>query len=92
MKKALMMATMAALAFSIPAMANEGDKEAKIQMKVDKKFAEVDTNGDGMISKEEHQAKADKMFSETDANSDGSLSKDEVKAAIKKEWEEHKKK
>ncbi len=43
-------------------------------------FKELDTNGDGFISKAEWTAKGDKMFAEIDANHDGKISPEEMKA------------
>lgn len=90
MKKALMMAAVAAFALSAPVMANESNKDTTLQIKVDKKFSETDTNGDGMISKNEHEEKGGEKFSDADTNSDGSLSKAEVTAHMRKEWSEKK--
>ena len=42
--------------------------------------AEMDTNKDGAVSKEEWQAKGEKMFAEIDANKDSKLSEEEIKA------------
>lgn len=43
------------------------------------RFAKTDTNGDGVISRDEFMARAAKRFEKMDANGDGSLSKDEMK-------------
>lgn len=43
-------------------------------------FKEMDTNGDGMVSKAEFDAAHDKFFKEMDANGDGQLSPEEMKA------------
>ncbi len=96
MKKALMMAV-AATMFAMPAMANDKDmtpaeKEAKMEKKADMWFDKIDSNGDGKISKEEHDAFGDSMFTKADANSDGNISKEEMMAAKKKEHEEMKSK
>ncbi|WP_417509945.1 hypothetical protein [Methylophaga sp.] len=54
--------------------------------KHDKKgyFAHIDTNGDGVITKEEATAAALKRFEKMDANGDGQVTKEEAKAAHKK--------
>ncbi len=92
MKKALIMSLAAMTLAATPALAehHEGDKAEMLKMKVDKKFAEADTNGDGKISEDEHENKSEKMFNEADTNNDDYLSRDEVTAAMKKEWEEKK--
>jgi Ca2+-binding EF-hand superfamily protein len=47
------------------------------------KAAKADTNGDGVISRDEAKAKPrlEKRFDKIDTNKDGALSKDEIKAA-----------
>jgi Ca2+-binding EF-hand superfamily protein len=55
----------------------------------------VDTNGDGMVSRDEFMAKHEAKFNEMDADNDGNLTKDEMKAAkdtMKKRWKEQKEK
>ena len=50
---------------------------------------DLDTNGDGFVSKDEWRARGDKMFEEMDANHDGKISADEMKAhseAKRAEW------
>lgn len=74
--KTLLIAGTALMLAAAPAMANE--------MKMKEHFKMMDTNHDGMISKEEHAASAEKMFMEADANKDGKLSETEM-AAFKKQ-------
>ena len=80
MKKALMMAALACV-MAAPAIAKDdmspAEKDAKMEKKADMWFSKIDTNGDGMISKEEHMAFGEKMFSETDKDGNGSISMDE---------------
>lgn len=45
-----------------------------------KHFKETDTNGDGVISKDEWRAQGDKMFAERDTNHDGKISQQEMEA------------
>jgi len=46
------------------------------------KFAEIDTNSDGKITRAEGQAHSDARFAKTDANADGSVTATEMKAAM----------
>ncbi|MCD8493982.1 MAG: EF-hand domain-containing protein [Alphaproteobacteria bacterium] len=52
-----------------------------------KMLKDADTNGDGMISKDEFTAFHEKRFTEMDTNSDGQISQDEIKAKAQ-EWRE----
>lgn len=56
------------------------------QAKVDAKFAEVDTNKDGVINMSEHNAASKKMFDDADTNNDDMVSKAEKLAYMEKEW------
>jgi len=55
-------------------------------------WADVDTNGDGNISKEEAAANPglSQVFDQADANADGSLTADEYKAFVSKNYGEQK--
>lgn len=55
-------------------------------------WADVDTNGDGNISKEEAAANPglSQVFDQADANTDGSLTADEYKAFVSKNYGEQK--
>ena len=50
----------------------------KNQMMVDKHMKMMDTNSDGLISKEEHEKGAEKMFKDADTNGDNMVSKQEM--------------
>jgi Ca2+-binding EF-hand superfamily protein len=50
----------------------------------DKKFAKMDTDGDGAISKSEHSAGAQRMFAEMDSSGDGVVTVREMDAMIAK--------
>lgn len=69
-----------ALTFAAPlyAMEGEGDRHAQ-------HLKEVDTDGDGKVSKTEFLAKAEKRFAEADANGDGFIVKEEHKA-MRAKW------
>ena len=43
-------------------------------------FEQIDTNGDGVITKEDMAAKAEERFKSADTNGDGKLSAEEMKA------------
>lgn len=58
----------------------------------DKHFKEMDSNGDGMVSKAEFDAAHDKHFKEMDTNGDGQLSPDEMRAGHKAMMEQGKNK
>lgn len=53
------------------------EKKDKDEMSAAEKISVIDTNGDGKISRSEHEAGSDKMFTKMDANDDGVLTKDE---------------
>lgn len=62
--------------------------------KMDDKMMMMDTSGDGMVSRAEHDAFASKSFGMMDANGDGMMSKDEMKMGkekMEKEMKEMKK-
>lgn len=89
MKKTLVLASVLAVC-AAPAFANDmKDHHKWMEEKADTMFKEVDANGDGMISKAEHEAFAEKMFSDADTNKDGSISKEECRAMHKKEMDKH---
>jgi Ca2+-binding EF-hand superfamily protein len=46
------------------------------------RFAAIDTNGDGKITREEDQAHADSRFAKADTNGDGAVTAAEMKAAM----------
>ncbi len=60
----------------------------------EKMFEKHDTNGDGVISKEEFMAHAEERFGKMDKDGDGKVTKEEareVREEMKKKWKEHKK-
>ena len=85
MKKYVLAGIMSAMLIA-PAYANDKDMSAK----VDHWFNKIDSDSDGMITKEEHTAFGDSMFMEADANKDGKISKSEMTAQKKKEHDEMK--
>ena len=89
MKKIITAAAMLAL-MAAPAFAKTMHDDAHIKAMVDDKFSMMDTNSDGMISKDEHDAAMTKMFNDADTNGDGMISKDEMTAEVKKEMAKYK--
>src|SRR5215471_6725590 len=71
---ALGFAGVSGFAFRSVALAND----------VDTKFQEMDTNGDGKISPDEHAAHASRMFARMDANADGKVTAAEMTAGHEK--------
>ncbi|MGK2959521.1 MAG: hypothetical protein ACSLFB_14250 [Acidimicrobiales bacterium] len=59
-------------------MMEDGMTPMMSQMMVDKHMKMMDTNGDGLISKEEHKKGAEKMFKDADTNGDNMVSKQEM--------------
>ncbi len=60
-----------------------------------KMFEKHDTNGDGVISKEEFLSHAEDRFSKMDTDGDGSVTKEEgeaAKAKMKEKWKEKREK
>jgi hypothetical protein len=91
MKKILMLTAAFMMFQSLPVLADdhEGGHEGKPKME---RAIKGDTNGDGMISKDEFLSKAQERFGTTDANGDGNIDRDEAKAAHEKRRAEKKEK
>lgn len=70
-----------ALLVATPALADKGRKHER--------FAKLDLDGDGQISKQEFNQHHDEMFLKIDKNADGALSKDEMRAMIKDRRKQH---
>lgn len=78
----------AAMAFSGPVMAGEHGGKHHGKM-----FEKHDTNGDGVITKEEALSHAEARFDKMDADGDGSVTKEEATAAkeeMRAKWKEMK--
>ncbi len=90
MKRTLLLSMIAAGLLTSPLAFAEGGKDGGPDGKHHKgqMMEEVDTNGDGAISKEEFMSKHEEHFSKVDADGDGSLSKEEMKAS----WDARKEK
>jgi Ca2+-binding EF-hand superfamily protein len=67
------------------------DKTAPKGMSAAEKIKVIDTNGDGVLTAEEHAAGAKIMFEKMDANHDGFLTKDELVAGHAKMMSKHSK-
>jgi len=57
-----------------------GGKEMKPEMAASERMKALDTNGDGVLTADEHAAGAKAMFERMDTNKDGFLSKEELAA------------
>lgn len=57
-----------------------GRKAKTTELSAAAKIKAVDTDGDGVLSAEEHAAGSKRMFEKMDGNKDGLLSKDELAA------------
>ena len=74
------------MAAPLAATANED----KMEKKVDYYFNKIDTDKNGSISKQEHEAFGQSMFNEADTNKDNQISKAELLAEKQKEKAEMK--
>lgn len=77
---------LAVFAAPVAATANEDN----MQGKVDYYFKKIDTDGNGSISKQEHEAFGESMFQDADTNKDSMISKAELLAEKQKEKAEMK--
>lgn len=87
--KILLMAASALVLATMPAMAEDGGK-GKHHGKM---FEKHDTNGDGVVSKDEFLSHAEERFGKMDADGDGNFTKEEaeaVRAEMKEKWKERK--
>ena len=73
-----------ALSFFIALPSYANPKEKNNFMKMRERFQKIDTNGDGLLSKDEmmsaQSARIDKIFMNFDKNGDSKLSKKELRA------------
>jgi Ca2+-binding EF-hand superfamily protein len=61
-----------------------GQKSTKASMSSAEKIKVIDTNGDGVLTAEEHAAGSKRMFDKMDTDRDGFLSKEELAAGHEK--------
>lgn len=87
MKKLILPLLIAALAMPVAAMACPGKGDAKRGAH----FQKMDTNGDGVVTADEHAAMAAQRFTKMDADGDGKVTRDEMKAGWKKKHKSWKK-
>ncbi len=80
MKKALLLTSFLTLAATSVMAEQPGstDEGPKVRKMVEYNFVKIDTNGDGVVTKDEATAYAAKMFDEADTNHDGKLTQDEM--------------
>ena len=81
--KILAVAAVIAIAAVCPAHAKEMSKGMDMSMMNDNMMKMMDTNSDGMVSKDEMMAYHEKMMGMADMNKDGMLSKDEMMSMMK---------
>ncbi|HKI60547.1 MAG TPA: hypothetical protein VKA23_05885 [Mariprofundaceae bacterium] len=82
MKKLILPLLIAALAMPVAALACPGGKGMG-DGKGGSHFQKMDSNGDGAISAEEHEAMAAERFAAMDTNGDGKVTSDEMKSRWK---------
>ncbi len=84
MKKLILPLLIAALAMPVAALACPGGKGVgQGDGKRGSHFQQLDSDGDGAISAEEHAAGSAKRFAAMDANGDGKVTADEMKSRWK---------
>lgn len=96
MMKKLMTLGAVALAFSAtPALADHHEGGEGPGGDKGKMFEMHDTNGDGVISKDEFLAKVEERFGKMDADGNGEITKEEAQAAheaMREKWKERREK
>jgi Ca2+-binding EF-hand superfamily protein len=67
---------------AISACAQDNSRMQKVAQEMKERFTKADTNGDGMLTREEAKAmpRVSSHFDEIDANHDGQVSMDEIRA------------
>lgn len=61
--------------------ANGAQRGQRLQQLESEMFKRMDTNGDGVISKQEFMEQAEKRFKRLDANGDGQITREEIESA-----------
>jgi hypothetical protein len=90
MKSMITLVGIIAASAAFPAFAHEQNEDVKAW--VDHYFQEVDTQGNGYITKDEFLDHAERKFDAMDGNHDGKLSKQEViqyKTKEQNDWRHH---
>ena len=67
----------------------EAQRRARLERRVARRFENLDSDGDGLISAAEHAAREHPMFERADANEDGLLTMEEIRAAAPKRHGRH---
>jgi len=67
---------------AVSACAQDNSRMQKIAQQMQERFTKADTNGDGMLTREEAKAmpRVSSHFDDIDANHDGQVSMDEIRA------------
>lgn len=76
MRKIMVLMAVAVLTGAIPALADPGSGDGHKRLKLEM----LDTDGNGMVSKDEFMVMHMKRFEKIDANADGNIAKDEIEA------------
>lgn len=83
MKKLLLLTAVGLVMQAAPVFAEEGVGGNAVPPHKKEHMKKHDTNGDGVISKDEFLSFAEERFGKMDTNGDGTITKDEAQAAHK---------
>jgi Ca2+-binding EF-hand superfamily protein len=84
-KKTMILSLALGLVTLQPALAQDsgtGDRREMFRQKMQERLQQMDTDGDGSLSKSEFMAQAEERFNKMDANGDGLITSDE-RAALR---------
>lgn len=82
---ALTLGLISAHALAGDAQAPSNERTEKFRQKMEQRIQEMDTDGDGAISKAEFLAQAEAKFDRMDANGDGKITPEE-RQAMREKW------
>ena len=87
MKKLFLLSTIALAVSTAPALAEHHEKDGKHK---DRIFVKMDSDGNGVVEKEEFMDHTEERFDDMDINNDGEITKDEAEQAHEKMREKFK--